>query len=76
MALKRLTALPEPRPALRERVEALREASTRAMRELEQLRDAVDLDLSDRQRSIMAYIAAFLWTVAQVGSWAWPTTTV
>jgi hypothetical protein len=66
VAHRRLIDLPEARPALEERVNASRAASTRAMAELEQLRDDVDLDLSARQRSIMAYIAAFLWSVTQV----------
>lgn len=66
-ASQRLASLPEPRPELERRVQALKESSALQAQELQQRRDDVDLGRAAKQRSVMAGVGAVGWTLALVG---------
>jgi serine/threonine-protein kinase len=66
-AQRRLAELPQPRPDMERRAEALRVDSSQASAELKRLRHAGNLDMSADQRSAMAYVGALLWGAALIG---------
>lgn len=67
LAARRLADLPTPRPELEARVDALRQASSEVVEELERLREDADLGKADQQRAFFGYFGAFAWTAALGG---------